>query len=343
MKNINSNFKKKLIVHLGIYSLLTVLILIIAPFIGSEKLDWVKIMRDLYSDSEGSDSRIFYFIRIPRIILGFLAGGSLALVGSVFQVVLRNPLATPFTLGVTGGGTLGAVIAISLPTFYINIGPFSTVQLFSLLGSFAVISLIYSFSQSRHGISMNTLLLAGVTIGIISGAFVLFFRYIVNPNLLVAMDRWMMGGLSLNGFKELSALFTLLIPGLFMLFAQTNSLNLLTFGSEIAAGHGVEVRKVQFRSLIGGCLATASVVSMTGPIGFIGLIIPHGIRRLSGYDHRIVMPGSFLVGGGFLVLCDIIARTIVSPAEIPVGIITAMIGGPIFIKILLRKRKKEIF
>jgi iron complex transport system permease protein len=336
-----SSFKKRILIHFLIYGVVAFFIIFSAPFVGSEKLNFHSIIKEIFDNTNGTDSTIFLYIRIPRILLGFFAGGTLALVGAVFQVVLRNPLATPYTLGVTGGGTLGAVIAISLPGFYLKMGPFSTIQLFSLIGSFTLIVIIYKLAQSKHGVSMNTLLLAGVTIGIISGSLVLFVRYLVDPNLLAVMDRWMMGGLTINGYRELAALFPLLFPGLFMLFTQAPALNLMTFGSEIAAGHGVEVRKVQFRSLVGGCLATASVVSMVGPIGFIGLIIPHGIRRISGYDHRLVLPASFLTGGSFLVLCDIFARTITPPIEIPVGILTAMIGGPIFIKILLKKKSKE--
>lgn len=336
-----SYLKKHFFLHIFTYAIITFIIITLSPFVGSEKLSLSLIIKDIFQETRGGDSTIFLYLRIPRILLGFFAGGTLALVGAVFQVILRNPLATPFTLGVTGGGTLGAVIAISLPGFYIKWGFFSTVQLLSLFGSFAVIAIIYRLSQSKEGVSMNTLLLAGVTIGIITGSLVLFVRYLVDPNLLAVMDRWMMGGLTINGYKELASLFPLLLPGLFMLFTQAPALNLMTFGSEIAAGHGVEVRKVQFRSLVGGCLATASVVAMTGPIGFIGLIIPHGIRRLSGFDHRLVLPASFLTGGGFLVLCDVFARTLTPPTEIPVGIITAMIGGPIFIKILLRKKEKE--
>jgi iron complex transport system permease protein len=335
------NTKTHFLVHFSSYLVLAMIALIVSPFIGGEKLDWSIVFTDLFTNGRSVDTMIVLYQRIPRIMLGFLTGGSLALVGSVFQVILRNPLATPYTLGVTGGGTLGAVIAISLPGLYIDFGPFSTIQLFSLAGSSAIIILIYFLSKSKHGLSIYTILLAGVTLGIICSAMILFLRYLVNPFQLVYMDRWMMGGLNIIGYKELSSTFPFLLPGLFLLFTQANSLNLLTFGSEMASGYGVEVQKVQIRSLMGGCLATASVVSLSGAIGFIGLIIPHGIRRISGYDHKLVLPCSFLAGGSFLVICDVIARTVRHPAEIPVGIITALIGGPIFIKILLKKRRDE--
>ena len=185
---------------------------------------------------------------------------------------------------------------------------------------------------------MNTLLLAGVTMGILCGAMNMLVQYLASPHRLVAMNRWMMGGLDVVGYRDLAAMLPLLAPGLGLLFMQMASLNHLALGDEMAAGHGVDVRMVHLVSFVGGSLATASVVSVAGPITLVGLLVPHAVRRISGFDHRVVLPGAFLLGGSLLAVCDTVARVIVRPTEMPVGIITAVVGGPFFIYLLLKRR-----
>ncbi|MFP4058647.1 MAG: FecCD family ABC transporter permease [Candidatus Brocadiia bacterium] len=308
--------------RLAAYAVPSAAVLCLAPFVGST----------------AADAEILWNLRVPRVVLGFLAGGTLALVGASLQVILRNPLATPYTLGVTGGGALGAVVAIAVPGLSLSFGPLSTVQLFSLAGCGAALGIIYALARRPQGISMSMLLLAGVTIGILCGALILLVRYLANPNLLVAMDRWVMGGLDVVGYDALAAVAPLLLPGLGLLALQMPVLNHLSLGEEMAAGHGVDVAAVHRDVFFGSGLATAATVSVTGPIGFVGLIVPHAVRRLSGFDHRVVLPASFLLGGAFLVACDAAARVVVAQAEMPVGIVTALVGGPIFIHILLKRR-----
>ena len=330
--------RRTLILSILVYLLLALTTLLITPFIGGETIRVQGVIHDLYHHAWNIQTEIFFYQRIPRVLLAFLVGGSLALVGSVFQVILRNPLATPYTLGVTGGGALGAVIAILTPGLSVTWGPFSSVQLTALGGAGGALGLIYVLARRSKSISTNTLLLAGVTVGILCGALILFVRYLASPHLLVAMDHWLMGGLDIVGYRSLAALLPLLLPGAGMLFMQMGSYNLLALGEDMALGYGVNVTSVQRLSLIGGGLVTAGAVSIAGPIGFVGLLIPHAIRRLSGFDHRILLPASFLAGGILLVACDTIARTIVAPTEMPVGIITALVGGPFFIYLLFRKK-----
>lgn len=315
---------RRCLLRIAAYALPCLVVLGIAPFVGSQ----------------ATTPEILWGLRVPRVLLGLLAGGTLALVGASLQVILRNPLATPYTLGVTGGGALGAVIAISIPGLQMTLRPlaFSTVQLFALAGCAATLLLIYAFARRPQGISTTLLLLAGVTIGILCGALMLLVRYLASPNLLVAMDRWVMGGLDEPGYRGLAALAPFLLPGLGLLALQIPTLNHLSLGEDMAAGHGVDVAAVHREVFFGAGLATAAVVSVTGPIGFVGLIVPHAVRRLSGFDHRIVLPASFLLGGAFLVACDTLARLVVAPSEMPVGILTALVGGPVFIGILLRRR-----
>jgi len=331
--------RKRLAVLIASYALLSAATLLLSPLVGSERLSWNQVVGALLSQVGSVDADIFLYHRIPRVLLAFLVGGSLAVAGSALQVALRNPLAEPFILGITGGGALGAVVAISIPSLLVHVGPFSSVQVFSLLGCILCLGGIYRFATSAMGLSMSTILLAGVTINILCGAAILLVRYLVSPHLLVIMDRWMMGGLDVVGYRELAALLPLAVSGLTLLFIQGNALNQLAFGEEMATGHGVNVTSVQKQIFLGTGLATAAAVSLAGPIGFVGLIIPHAVRRLSGFDHRVVLPASFLLGGSFLTICDLIARTVVAPTEMPVGIITAMIGGPVFLRILLKRGK----
>jgi len=330
--------RRTLILSILVYLLLAFTTLLIAPFIGGETIRVRQVVHDVFHHTWNIQTEIFFYQRIPRVLLAFLVGGSLALTGSVFQVILRNPLATPYTLGVTGGGALGAVIAILIPGLSLTWGPFSSVQLTALLGAGLTLGLIYVLARRSKSVSTNTLLLAGVTVGILCGALILFVRYLASPHLLVAMDHWLMGGLDIVGYRSLAALLPLLLPGAGMLFMQMGSYNLLALGEEMALGYGIDVTSVQRLSLIGGGLVTAGAVSFSGPIFFVGLLIPHGVRRLSGFDQRIIMLASFLSGGAFLVACDTAARTIVAPTEMPVGIITALVGGPFFIYLLFRKK-----
>lgn len=171
----------------------------------------------------------------------------------------------------------------------------------------------------------------------LSLVFIMLIRYISSPNLLVAMDRWLMGGLDATGYRKIASILPLLLQGAGILLIQATSFNHLALGKEMAMGHGVNVANLQRTSFLAGSLLVAAIVSLTGPIGFVGLLTPHAVRRLSGYNHLIVLPASFLLGASFLVLCDTIARTVVSPTEMPVGIITTLIGGPFFIYLLLVK------
>ena len=311
--------------------------LAVAPFIGPESVSFAQVREQIASGRWAADADILIYQRLPRVVLGFLAGGTLALVGAAFQVVLRNVLATPHTLGVTGGSALGAVVALSVPGLAVSWGPFSSVQLLALVGAMVALVFIYGVARRTAGLSMNVVLLAGVTFGIFAGAMIMLVRYLASPHLLVAMDRWMMGGVDVVGYRELAAFLPILLPALAVMAPLAPLLNHLSLGEEMAAGHGVDVAAVERQTLVAGGVATAAIVSLTGPVGFVGLVVPHVVRGLSGSDQRVVMPASFALGGAFLVACDTLARTLIAPSEMPVGIITAMVGGPVFIILLIRR------
>lgn len=320
-----------------LYLLFAVLTVLSCPFIGAESLNIKLILQD-FSDQTIShiDTDIFVYQRLPRVFLAFAAGAVLAVAGNTFQIILRNPLATPYTLGVTGGASVGAYLAIAYPLLYFKIGNISSVQFMSIAGAGLIVMLIYIVSRKKRGLSIYTMLLAGVTISIMCGAFIILIRYLTKPHLLVSLDRWTMGQLDTVGFESLYSILPLAVAGLILIGLQVRSLNHISLGEQMALGHGVDVASVQRYCFIGGSIATAAVVSVAGPIGFIGLIVPHIVRKLSGFDNRIVMFGCFCLGGAFLVLCDALARIIIAPIEIPVGVITALLGGPCFIYLLIK-------
>ncbi len=288
----------------------------------------------------GVELDIIFNQRLPRILLAFLAGGALAVAGAAFQALLRNPLATPHTLGVSAGGALGAVTAICLNlTFASQFFGVGSVQLFALLGSLVNVSIIYLLARHKERFSTLKLLLAGVTLGLISSALIMFVRYMSDPHKLIILDRWLMGGLDVSGYRSLAAVLPLTLPALVLVFCQANNLNQLGFGEELAAGRGINVTSVQIITFLGGSVLTASVVSVAGPIGFVGLIVPHVLRLILGPDHRVLLGAAFFGGGAFLALADTFARTAFAPAELPVGVFTAMMGGPFFLVLLVRKAK----
>ncbi len=322
-----------------LYLLFAAAVLVFSPAVGSEPLDMKLIIKDLGDGGISEiDTDIFINQRLPRVLLAFITGAVLAVAGNTFQVILRNPLATPYTLGVTGGAAVGAYLAIAFPFLNVQFGKVNSVQFFSIAGAGLIVLLIYIASRRKAGLSMYTMLLAGVTVSIMCGAFIILIRYLTKPHLLVSLDRWTMGRLDIVGYDSFYSIVPLAGAGLIMILLNLRSLNHISLGEEMAMGHGVDVASVQRYCFIGGSVATAAVVSGAGPIGFIGLIVPHIVRKISGFDNRLVTFGCFCLGGAFLVLCDAPARTVIAPTEIPVGVITALIGGPCFIYLLVRKK-----
>ncbi len=277
--------------------------------------------------------------RLPRALLGALVGAALGMAGTAFQAILRNPLADPYTLGVASGSAVGAVVAISF-RLHFALGPFSSVEIFALLGAGLISVAIYTLARGPTGLSMNALLLGGVTMALIGAAGVLFIRYLTEPHRLVEMDRWMMGGLAVVGYREVVGLLPLFLPGAIVLGTLVAGMNQIALGEELAMGRGVEVAALQRWAFVGGSLVTAAAVAVAGPIGFVGLIVPHAVRGLVGPDHRVLLPCAALASAGFLVACDTIARTIVAPAELPVGVVTAICGGPFFLWLLIRQQRR---
>lgn len=317
-----------------LFIILCLIVLSILPLIGSQSISFSKIL----GNRQSLDYEIFINIRLPRVIFAFLVGASLSLIGAVFQALLRNDLATPYTLGVSSGGAFGAVLALKL-NLGISFLIFNTVSIFSILGSIIAIGIIYWIARRKTGISMYTLILAGVAISFFFSAFNLFLHYLADFTETYRMVRWLMGSLDVYGWDYTITIAVVLLITFGYFFKNYKAFNILLAGEEVALSKGVEAYKLQMISFFTGSFVVGLVVAVAGPIGFVGLVVPHTLRLLFGSDHKYIFSGAVFGGGVFLALCDTFARTIIAPAELPVGIITALFGGPFFIYLLIRGKR----
>jgi iron complex transport system permease protein len=316
-------------------ALLLAAALLILPWIGPEPIGPRAIV-DVWNREDSIDATILISHRAPRVLLAVLVGGMLAVSGAALQVLFRNPLAEPWTLGVSGGAAIGAFWAQAVPALHLSIGPLHSGQFAALLGAVAAMALVWVFARRRDA-SGTELLLAGVTIAILSGSIILLSTYFLAPLKFLTFHRWTLGGLDVVGFREALSALVLGAPGLVLLFAHARAYDHLAFGEDFAMGQGVDVARVRRRTFVGAGLAAAACVAVAGPIGFVGLIVPHAVRYFTGPSHRAVLPVAFTAGGLALAVCDTFARTVIAPTEIPVGIITAVLGGPAFLYMLARR------
>ncbi len=309
-----------------------------APFVGLEPVE----PSALWSGGEGVKREILWRIRLPRVAMGFLAGAALAASGMAFQAMFRNPLATPFTLGVSSGASLGAAAAILLGVQFALLG-IPAVSWFALAGALGTIGLVYGLTTTRRGFSTATLLLAGVAVTFFFSSLILCLQYVANPTQTFRMLRWVMGGLDrVVGFDDVLTVFPFVFTGAAVLLSLVHELNLIATGDELAAARGVEVNRTKTIVFFVASLTVGAVVSVCGPVGFVGLMAPHICRLLVGPDHRWLAPATLLFGGAFLVACDTVARTAMAPTELPVGILTALLGGPFFLWLLLGRFGRHV-
>jgi len=293
------------------------------------------------SPSQEASEIIMVQIRFPRVLMGFLVGGSLAAVGVTLQALLRNPLADPYVLGVSSGSALGVSMAMLFgigSTFLL----FPLLPLFGFVGGLLALFLIYRLAQSKSRLPIHSLLLAGVILNAILTAFIMFITSIMEPNRSAGLMAWLMGSLTAPGYPALGIFLLYVLFVLAILMHKAQLLNVLTLGEETACSLGVETEGVKKQLFALTALLTGAIVSVSGMIGFVGMVIPHAVRLIIGSDHRLLLPASALVGGMFLALADTIARTVMAPAEIPVGIVTALVGGPFFLYLLLWRKDRML-
>ncbi len=284
-------------------------------------------------------SAIVMNIRIPRVILAGIVGASLAIAGAAFQGLLRNPLADPYTLGVSSGASVGAVLTIF---FHLSI-PFLglyTLPLLSIAASWITILFVLLFAQKvERSMRVETIILTGIIFSSFLGAFISLMIALTGEELRQIIG-WLLGGVSMRGWAYIQIIFPFFIIGSIILIINANELNALTFGEEKAHHLGVNVQKRKMLILTAGSILTGAAVAVSGTIGFVGLVIPHLTRLLWGSDHKHLLPLSILTGSGFLILADLAARTVLSPRELPIGVITALIGAPVFALILMNRRRE---
>lgn len=288
-----------------------------------------------------TQSIILWQVRVPRVLLAFMVGGSLAAVGASLQALLRNPLADPYVIGISSGAALGAAVAIlfgvGLSVFGLSVLPFC-----AFLGALISLFIVYRIAVSYRSFSIHTLLLGGVVLNAIFSALILFLTSLADPYKASGMYAWLMGSLTGPDFQTVIVLAVYLVLGVGVLVSQARSLNLLTLGEEAARSLGVEVERVKRVIFAASALLTGSVVAFSGLIGFVGLIVPHAVRLVFGADHRLLLIASGIVGGTFLMVADTVARTLLSPTEIPVGVVTALVGGPVFLYLLVQQRRRIV-
>jgi len=324
------------------FFLLTILFLsvLVSIMFGGSRLGFEQVIYGLtHPYAQDSLSAIIWRIRLPRILLGMIIGMGLSSSGCVFQGMLRNPLADPYTLGVSGGAAFGVAIAIIFDFIKTS---FLFVPLFAFAGALASMMIVYAVS-ARKGFSTHTLILTGVIIGFLFSSMVLLLYAVSNPAKVQHAIIWLMGDLSGadSGLIKWTAAYV--AAGIIFMLAFTRELDILTMGDEKAAQLGVRVDFTKKALFTAASFVTAVCVASAGVIGFVGLIVPHFMRHVYGPNHKFLIVSSAISGAIFLILCDAAARTVMAPVELPVGVITGFIGGIIFLVYLVRSAKHEVF
>ncbi len=310
---------------------------LLAPLIGSTHISLWRVVDRSIAISDNVDAQIFFVARLPRVLAAALVGAALAAAGVVFQALLRNPLATPFTLGVSAGASLGAMLAITF-NLDVSFGELSAVPIASFAGALGAVAIVYALARARHqGISTTVLLLAGVTLNAFFSAIIIFVQYFADFSQTFRTVRWLMGDLDVAGYTPIVAALPFTAVAFIAFGVLPRALNLMSLGTDAAATRGIDVVNTQRLAFFSASLATGAAVSLGGPIGFVGIIVPHLVRLLVGSDHRLVLPASLLFGATFLIGCDVLSRTLMPPLELPIGVLTALIGGPFFIWLLVRR------
>ncbi|MBN2527116.1 MAG: iron ABC transporter permease [Deltaproteobacteria bacterium] len=313
--------------------------LIVLPFLGASTITPWDL---LTSATDAIEREIVFSIRIPRVLVAMLCGAGLGLGGMSFQSMFRNPLATPFTLGVASGASLGAALYIQIGVVFAFAG-ISGVTLAAFAGALTSIAVVYGLTRLRQELSGNTMLLAGVALSFFFSSAIFFTQYLSDFTQSFRIMRWLMGGLEVHGFGTVLELFPIILGGLLVVLYLTHDLNALATGEEEAIGRGVNVARTRNLLFFSVSFMVAAVTATCGPIGFIGMMSPHICRLLIGANHRYLTPATALFGAIFLAWCDTLARTLIAPAEIPVGIFTALLGGPFFLWLLLSKNAGHRF
>ncbi|MEN8118592.1 MAG: iron ABC transporter permease [Bacteroidota bacterium] len=324
----------KWILFLAALILLLVVSIVISLSSGEVKISFAQLP-EIFSDKTSLEYIVLTKIRLPRLLLAIAVGGALSLSGAILQGIYRNPLVEPYTLGISGGAALGIAIAI---VFGLNTISFLTLPVFGFGGAIVTLFMVYFLSIKRSGLSINSMLLIGVMVSFVASSALMFLLSITTADNLQSIVFWVMGSLDEPNMTLINVALYSSLSGLILTYFFAQPLNALRLG-EVKAKHlGINTNVVVKILFFVASLLTGVAVSVAGVIGFVGLVIPHLVRLIIGNDYRILLAGSFLGGAIFLILSDVLARTIISPSELPIGVITGFAGGLVFIIVLSRSR-----
>ena len=331
---------KNLIIKIIIGLIILMIVMGLCSLVGTQKISLEKVFAGPGQlPGENTDYEIFVGVRLPRVILAAMVGAALACSGVVLQAILRNPLADPYILGISSGAGLGATAAI-LFGVTISFWAGSPIAVFAFAGAVMTVWLVWYIGNAAGKSQVTGLLLAGVVVNSFLSAVIMFLTSIAKSEQVYSTIFWLMGNITEKDSPALWLGAICILAGITGLFSICQRLNVLTLGEEEAKSLGVNVLKTRVIALGLAAFITAVAVSLSGLVGFVGLIIPHGVRLIFGPDHRQLLPVSAIIGGAFLVVADTIARTIVAPAQLPVGVITAAAGGPFFLFLLAKYSRK---
>jgi len=328
-------FKRLMIVSF-VLLLLLLAAMLLGLSVGSTGSSLTAILQAIWGNNriDPTLSAIIWRIRLPRVLLAALVGATLSVGGLVFQALLRNPLAEPYILGISGGSAIGAIIGILL-----GLSPFPGVSLFAFIGSMATLLLILVMVSGQTILKRESLLLSGVMVNAFCAAVIMFLVSLTRDSRLHNILFWLMGDLSMADTRQVAILAATLLPGLILIFWFAHPMNLLLAGKESAQSMGVPVKAVTVTLLVTTSFMVSATVSHSGLLGFVGLVMPHLLRLLLGPDHRVLVPACVLGGSTYMVLCDLLARILPEQGEMPAGVITAMIGAPLFIFLMKTSKR----
>jgi iron complex transport system permease protein len=312
---------------------LAIAVTALAPFIGIEFISPGQIVR-------GSlHWEIFFGLRVPRVCTAFCAGAGLSLCGMVFQALFRNPLADPFTLGVASGASCGAALTVIIGCTGAIAGiPVVTIGAF--LGSCVATLFLFAFAVMKRSIDRLTMLLAGVAMSFIFSSMLMFFQYLSDVHDSFYIIRWLMGGIESSGYRPLLTMLPFVLLSTAVIYFHVSFLDHLLTGDDIAKSRGIDITRLRTVLLAATALMVGAIVAVCGPIGFVGLVVPHISRSLFSWRHTLSLPATLLGGGLLMVVADMAGRTVVAPAEMPAGVITALLGAPFFLWILFRNSSR---
>ncbi len=335
MKTLKSPLVSKIATVTLILSIVLLVTMVIGLAMGSSGINLETVWKTLVQKNNGGtmEGAIIWKIRFPRVLLAAMVGAALSLGGLVFQALLKNPLAEPYILGISGGAAIGAIIGILL-----GLARIPGVALTAFVGSLATLVLIIFISSGRAMVVKDALLLSGVMVNAFCSAVIMFLISITQDSRLHNIIFWLMGDLSASQIHHVGMLAAILLPSFFVVFAFSNRMNLLQMGNDMATSMGVNVRQTTLIMLVVTSLMISVTVSQCGLIAFVGLVVPHLLRLIVGPDHRVLVPACVFGGGAYMVVCDLLSRVLPAQGEMPGGVITAMIGAPLFIVLLKRSK-----